>query len=461
MTFKSVILGSAAAIMVAGAANAADLTVAEPVDYVKVCDAFGKGFFYSPGTDTCIKVGGYVKFITTFGDSDFSAFNKYYPDSNWGNFVTEASVQLTASSITEYGNLTGWIDYRAKTGNEPGTGQSVSDYVNSSTKSAYVDTAWLQFGPVKAGYFDSLFDFGQGFNDKGMFASDTKTDHIELSYTINGFGLALSLEDPRDRDAVGDVEGKNYGGNDNMPDIIGAVTYSAGIFKTKIAGAYFKHAADLDIINNRRNGETGFAVGGIVEFALDNLSKGDKLQLSASYAQNGNSFTGITGGTSVAGYTTGSVAGGAGLDAVPGDSWSAFASYKHVWTDRVWSSLSAGYAKFEGTADYAAWKDREFDAYRVGAAVNFTPVKGLDLMVDAAYNKVDSDTSKIDGDCLGHHDLAEALLVSDTAPCREAWSLDPAERSAGFLFARQSRSKAARIVARSAARSPSPAFCPA
>jgi len=396
MNFRSVILGSAAAMILAGGAQAADLTVAEPVDYVKVCDAFGKGFFYSPGTDTCIKVGGYVKFITTFGDSDFGAFNKLYPKSNWGNFVTEASLQVTASSITEYGNLTGWIDYRAKTGNTAGDGETLADYINASTNSAYVDTAWLQFGPVKAGYFDSLFDFGQGFNDKGMFASDTKTDHIELSYTVNGFGLAISLEDPRDRGAVGYTEA--FGGNDNMPDIIGAVTYAGGIFKTKIAGAYFKHAIDLDVANQRRNEQDGFAVGGIVEIALDNLSKGDKLQLSASYARNGNSFTGITGGTSVAGYTTGSVAGGAGLDAIPGDSWSAFASYKHVWSDRVWSSLSAGYAKFEGTADYASWADREFDAFRVGGTVNFSPVKGLDLLVDAAYNKVDSDTSKIDGD---------------------------------------------------------------
>jgi len=396
MNFRSVILGSAAAMILAGGAQAADLTVAQPVDYVKVCDAFGKGFFYSPGTDTCIKVGGYVKFITTFGDSDFGAFNKLYPKSNWGNFVTEASLQVTASSITEYGNLTGWIDYRAKTGNTAGDGETLADYINASTNSAYVDTAWLQFGPVKAGYFDSLFDFGQGFNDKGMFASDTKTDHIELSYTVNGFGLAISLEDPRDRGAVGYTEA--FGGNDNMPDIIGAVTYAGGIFKTKIAGAYFKHAIDLDVANQRRNEQDGFADGGIVEIALDNLSKGDKLQLSASYARNGNSFTGITGGTSVAGYTTGSVAGGAGLDAIPGDSWSAFASYKHVWSDRVWSSLSAGYAKFEGTADYASWADREFDAFRVGGTVNFSPVKGLDLLVDAAYNKVDSDTSKIDGD---------------------------------------------------------------
>jgi len=400
MTFKSVILGSAAAIIVAGAANAADLTIAEPVDYVKVCDAFGKGFFYSPGTDTCIKVGGYVKFITTFGDSDYGAFNKAYPDSNWGNFVTEASIQVTASSITEYGNLTGWIDYRAKTGNTAG-GETLADYVNASTNSAYVDTAWLQFGPVKAGYFDSLFDFGQGFTDKGSYSSDTKTDHIELSYTVNGFGLAISLEDPRDRGAVGtfiDDLGIDRGGNNNIPDIIAALTYSSGIFKTKIAGAYFQHAADIDLDNNLRHDKTGFAVGGIVELALDNISKGDKFQLYAAYAQNGNSFTGITGGSSVAGYTTGSVAGGAGLDAVPGDSWSTFASYKHVWTDRVWSALTVGYAKFEGTTDYTFFKDREFDAFRVGGAVNFTPVKGLDLMVDAAYNKIDSDTAAIDGD---------------------------------------------------------------
>ncbi|WP_084639959.1 porin [Kaistia adipata] len=396
MTFKSLFLGSAAAMILVGSAQAADLTVAEPVDYVKVCDAFGKGFFYSPGTDTCIKVGGYVKFITSFGDSDFDAFNKHYPESNWGNFVSEASIQLTGASITEYGNLTGFLDFRAKTGNSPGTGQTATDYINESTKSAYVDSAYLQFGPLKAGYFDSLFDFGQGFNDKGMFASDTKTDHIELSYAVNGFGLAISLEDPRDRDAVGDRHG--FGGNSNMPDIVGAVTYEAGIFKTKIAGAYFKHAIDIDPINTRWDPKDGYAVGGIVEFALDSLSKGDKLQLSASYAQNGNSFTGITGGTSVAGYTTGTAAGGKGLDTIPGDSWSAFASYKHVWTDRVWSSLSAGYAHFEGTADYSNWADREFDAMRVGATVSFKPVSGLELLADAAYNKVDSDTSAIDGD---------------------------------------------------------------
>ncbi|BCP53882.1 outer membrane protein [Kaistia sp. 32K] len=409
MTFKSLILGSAAAIVLAGSAQAADLAIAEPVDYVKVCDAFGKGFFYSPGTDTCIKVGGYLKFVTQFGDNDYSAFNKIYKNSTWNGFYTEASIQLTASSITEYGNLTGWIDYRARTGNDVGSG-SIANLVNAQTNSAYVDTAWLQFGPIKAGRFDSLFDFGQGFDDTGMFASDTKTDHIELSYAINGFGLTLSLEDNRDRGAVGnyDVFDGNgnliaTGGQTNMPDIVGAVTYASGIFSTKVAGAYFKHAIDISgggVPGNpyTYDSKDGFAVGGIVELALDSISKGDKVQFSASYAQNGNSFTGITGGTSVANLSS-SITGNAALDAVPGNSWSAFTSYKHVWNSQIWTSVSGGYASFDSKADFAAWNDRSFDAWRVGTTTNFTPVKGLDLLVDVFYSSVSSDTAKVkDGD---------------------------------------------------------------
>ena len=46
------------------AAAAADLpskAKGPAVDYVRVCDAYGKGFFYILGTDTCLKVGGYIR----------------------------------------------------------------------------------------------------------------------------------------------------------------------------------------------------------------------------------------------------------------------------------------------------------------------------------------------------------------------------------------------------------------
>ncbi len=66
MKLKTLLLSSAAAFAVVGGAQAADLSVAEPVDYVKVCDAFGAGYWYIPGTDTCLKIGGLVRLDTNF-----------------------------------------------------------------------------------------------------------------------------------------------------------------------------------------------------------------------------------------------------------------------------------------------------------------------------------------------------------------------------------------------------------
>ena len=68
MKIKTLLLGTAAAFAVAGSAQAADLAVAESVEYVKVCDAYGAGYFYVPGSDVCLKIGGYVQFRTYFFD---------------------------------------------------------------------------------------------------------------------------------------------------------------------------------------------------------------------------------------------------------------------------------------------------------------------------------------------------------------------------------------------------------
>ena len=64
---KSVTIGSAAVLVAVGGAQAADLPVkAKAVEYVRICSLYGAGFFYIPGTDTCVKLGGYVRADTTF-----------------------------------------------------------------------------------------------------------------------------------------------------------------------------------------------------------------------------------------------------------------------------------------------------------------------------------------------------------------------------------------------------------
>ena len=59
---KSLLLGTAAGLVAVAGAQAADLPVkAKPVQYVKICSLYGAGFYYMPGTDTCLKVGGFVR----------------------------------------------------------------------------------------------------------------------------------------------------------------------------------------------------------------------------------------------------------------------------------------------------------------------------------------------------------------------------------------------------------------
>ena len=59
---KRMLLGSAAALTAISGTQAADLPVkAKPVEYVKICTLYGEGFYYIPGSDTCIKFGGYIR----------------------------------------------------------------------------------------------------------------------------------------------------------------------------------------------------------------------------------------------------------------------------------------------------------------------------------------------------------------------------------------------------------------
>ena len=61
---KSLLLSSAAGLTAVASAQAADLPFrkAAPVEYVRVCDFTGAGYFYIPGTDTCLKIEGFARF---------------------------------------------------------------------------------------------------------------------------------------------------------------------------------------------------------------------------------------------------------------------------------------------------------------------------------------------------------------------------------------------------------------
>ncbi|PVB60192.1 porin, partial [Labrenzia sp. 011] len=132
MKLKSLMLGVAAAAA-ATTAQAADLPVApEPVDYVRVCDAYGARFYYIPGTETCLRVGGRVR-------TQIVA-NNVLEDGNWSDrdsdgysWLARGYLFLDARTATEFGTLRAYVSM-------------YGDSSNGDASGFTMDNAYIQWG---------------------------------------------------------------------------------------------------------------------------------------------------------------------------------------------------------------------------------------------------------------------------------------------------------------------------
>jgi hypothetical protein len=110
-TSKHLLLATTACFAMIGAAQAADLPVkAKAVEYVRICSQYGAGFFYIPGTDTCIKLGGYFRADVTFNAGAAHGQPSWSGDPGEQNrfrnyFVDRARMMLNIDTrtSTEYG----------------------------------------------------------------------------------------------------------------------------------------------------------------------------------------------------------------------------------------------------------------------------------------------------------------------------------------------------------------------
>ena len=183
MTFIPFIAAAAAALA-SGSALAADAIVAadtESQSYVRVCDAFGKGYFYIPGTETCLKVGGYVRSDTLFGESPYTGIND-----GWSP-LTRATLRFDAVSDTEYGDLHAFMEHRYQVVNDVEVFTLISSYI--------------EIGGFRAGYSDSRFDkwldsAGNIVNDDVIDFSPPRTNQISYVYkAADGVSLLIGVEE--------------------------------------------------------------------------------------------------------------------------------------------------------------------------------------------------------------------------------------------------------------------------
>jgi hypothetical protein len=245
MNIKSLLLGSAAASLVAvTGAQAADPIIyaePEPMEYVRICDVYGTGFYYIPGTETCLRIGGYVRYDIGVGahglygdlyetdvDGDpvlVGDYDTYYKRARLG-------LQVDARSETELGTLRGYahINFQhttAATGTftfDTVTGDvSYADSIGGVSEVGY-EHIYIELGGFRVGFTDSLFStfqgYGSGLINDGIIEYGPFGTH-QIAYTFaggNGFTAAVALEN-----------GSTYGQiDDHMPHVIAGVGFSQG-----------------------------------------------------------------------------------------------------------------------------------------------------------------------------------------------------------------------------------------
>ncbi|RWX59382.1 porin, partial [Mesorhizobium sp. M2A.F.Ca.ET.039.01.1.1] len=234
MNIKSLLLGSAAALIAVSGARAADaVTVAEPepAEYVKICDVYGAGYFYIPGTETCLRIGGYVRYDIAGGDigSFDGAKNVDHQDGSiqdtWKKNA-RFSLRTWTGQETELGTLKTYTETRFNFGNRNATASVVRGVVTDNpavNKGVTLNFAWIQLGGLRVGKDESAFDTFIGYagnviNDTLVPYGDFDTNVVQYYFDAgNGFSAVASLEEGSG--TVGTID--SY-----VPHVVGGVKYT-------------------------------------------------------------------------------------------------------------------------------------------------------------------------------------------------------------------------------------------
>jgi len=222
MTSKLLLLAAGTALAAHGASAADAIVAAEPeaVEYVRVCDAYGAGYFYIPGTETCLKVNGYVRFQVNAGPNASATYGSgaYVANNSDWDAYTRGQVQFTAKSDTEYGPLTGVMVLQVNAD-------------NASSQQSKLDSAYIDIAGFRAGLFYGWWDDGLSGETDDVGSRVTLRNSIRYQYEAGNFYAGVSVDELED----------GYYGTGENPNNVGVavgIGGKAGVFGYQVTAGY-------------------------------------------------------------------------------------------------------------------------------------------------------------------------------------------------------------------------------
>jgi hypothetical protein len=454
---KSLLLGSAAGLVAISAVQAADLPLkAQPVQYVKICSLYGVGFYYIPGTDMCLKVGGWVRAEYAYGDNGNVTWG--WANGNVNNRTTSNStwrsrgyVTADARNQTEYGTVRGYLAVGLSTSN---TG------VDGAGNTFSANRAFIQWAGFTFGLAQSFFDFYStpATSYWGSFPSSDTGDGgwMVAGYTAqfgNGLSATLAAEMRRMTQIIDVTPGGGGGsvapgasspgayGGFQAPDIVGNLRVDQAWGSAQVMGALHQVNA-LYYANTPGSGHAddrlGWVLGAGIKLNAPMIGQGDYVQAQVNYTEgalryifqtpntNWGKVQGMTEGfgvlsDAVYGGTLGGVGATAATDLELTTAWNVNAAYEHFWNPRWRTSLYGGYAAvnyndsanslINNTNLNPTTADADWSTWWLGSRTQWNVTKDFYLGLDVMYAKLHS-ASTVDGTTRAFA-IGSATTVSD------------------------------------------------
>lgn len=393
----SLLVSTASALIVVGSASAADLPSrkAAPVEYVRVCNTYGAGFFYIPGSETCLRLSGRVR-------AEYRYEQPFKKEADATGFLARGRIAVDARTATAYGTLRTFVRYDIT--------RSSGAY-SELKHGAAVDNAFVQFGPFTAGRATSMFDYANAQAYGTIRGSDTATQLFAYTASFgSGYSATLSLEDGVERS---NNSSTSKGGN-RLPDVVANLNVTQGWGTVQLSGAVHEITTNSVGAAAKLESKYGFAGQASMKFKLPMLAAGDVLWLQGAYAEGALGYLGATGefkagGIKVRAYDSVVVTNDLSSSVKLTKGYALAASLLHYWTPTIRQAVFGSFVSIESNK---AAGQTDFKEYRVGSQLVWSPVSGLDIGVEVLYAKVDPKGRVADGNRSGDFKLASDDAVS-------------------------------------------------
>ncbi len=415
---KGFLLAGTAGLMAVSGAQAADVALkAKAVPYVKICTLYGDGFFYIPGSDICIKIGGYIR--ADFGYNDTGARNAEFAgtagaqDRTVSQFSTRhrGNVGMDTRTQTQYGVLR--------------TVTSLHFQNQDQTESFNASRAFIQWAGFTLGRARSFSDTWSIESDWHYATQQNQSDSgangvNQAAYTHElgkGIDLTVGADERRSKSLTNlsrpdalriGAEPNNSFGGEGWPDphVDLHVNQEWGFWAISLLAHNVNATYDTSTglggscpnpgglgptgIPLTTCGHPGDRVGWVLmeggELKLPKFGPGDRIGYFAHYGQGTSGYSGGgslsspalfgSGNNIAAGWLTDGVyVNGSQIELTT--SWTVAAGYEHYWTPTLSTSVTGAFTNIEyDAAAKAQFASNVCPSFAAGGQAGFNTITG-------------------------------------------------------------------------------------